>query len=196
MNNDFTDVKSSAEAERLGKLYPIILEEHKSDRFAQYEAEKAFLCELFGDAVLRISHIGSTAVPKLIAKPTVDILLEIRESVDLSPITEQLTAVGYITNNPPKDIVMYLKGYGKSGFEGQTFHIHVRTLGDYDELYFRDYLLLHPEAADEYEQLKLSLQKRFKHDRDGYTAAKGDFIAAVTALARAELGNVHAEKTE
>ena len=40
------------------------------------------------------------------------------------------------------------------------------------------------EIAKEYETLKLSLWKEFKHDRDGYTEAKTDFIKKYTNLAK------------
>ena len=43
-----------------------------------------------------------------------------------------------------------------------------------------------PDIAKQYEALKLSLLKRYEHDRDGYTAAKGDFIREITARAKAE----------
>lgn len=113
MNNDFTDIQSTAEAERLGKLYPIILESHNPAWKEQYEQQKKYLYDLFGNSVLRISHIGSTSVPGLLSKPTVDILLEIKEDTDLTQITYILQSSGYIVNKPPNDIIMYIKGYGK-----------------------------------------------------------------------------------
>ncbi|MDR3060393.1 MAG: GrpB family protein [Prevotella sp.] len=66
-------------------------------------------------------------------------------------------------------------------------YLHVRYSGDWDELYFRDYLLTHPDVAREYGILKLKLQEIYKHDRDGYTQAKSDFIKEVTNRARKEL---------
>ena len=189
MDNNFTDVQSITEAERLGRLYPIILENHNPGWKEQYEQQKTYLCGIFGDAVLRISHIGSTAVPGLISKPTVDILLEIKEETDLTQITDILQNNGYIVNQPPNDIIMYIKGYGKKGYEDQVFHIHVRKPGDYNESYFRDYLKAHPEVAKEYGELKKSLKEKFEHDHDGYTAAKGNFIMKITAAARDEFGD-------
>jgi hypothetical protein len=53
-----------------------------------------------------------------------------------------------------------------------------------DEPHFRDYLIGHPEAAAEYAALKLSLKDKFEHGQDGYTAAKGEFIAMVMEKAR------------
>ncbi|MPM84596.1 hypothetical protein SDC9_131669 [bioreactor metagenome] len=151
-----------------------------------YEEEKALLQEVFGDTVLRISHIGSTVVPGLVAKPTIDILLEIKEDIDIAKITGIMVDKGYIVNTPPIDIITYVKGYGPNGFVGQAFHIHVRHSGDWDALYFRDYLIAHPVAAKQYELLKLDLKDKYEFDRDGYTAAKGEFVERITALARTE----------
>lgn len=56
------------------------------------------------------------------------------------------------------------------------FNLYIRYEGDNSELYFRDYLNDHPEVAKEYEMLKLSLWKKYEHNRDGYTDAKSVFV--------------------
>ena len=120
------------------------------------------------------------------SKPTVDILLEINENTDLTDITEVMLNNGYVVNTPPKDVILYLKGYTPQGFVGQAFHIHVRNIGDWGELYFRDYLIAHSVTAKQYEALKLSLKDEYEFDRDGYTAAKGSFIESIITSARIE----------
>lgn len=159
-----TDLANESEAERLGRLYPIILSEYKPGYAQAYLEEKSFLETCFGDSILRINHIGSTAVPNLISKPTIDIFVEIKNGFDRTAVTKQLTKKGYI-----------------------VFHIHVRELADHNELYFRDYLIAHPEAAKEYGELKRALQQKYRHDRDGYTDAKSAFIHEATKRARYEL---------
>ena len=131
-------------------------------------------------------------MPGLIAKPTIDILLEIPQDIDLLAETEKMMDEGYIVNTPQKDVIMYLKGYTPRGFEGQCVHIHVRHYADWDELYFRDYLISHPKVADEYGKLKLALKEQYIHDRDGYTDAKGDFVRKYSKLARVEFPNRYA----
>ncbi|MBR4663994.1 MAG: GrpB family protein [Lentisphaeria bacterium] len=54
---------------------------------------------------------------------------------------------------------------------------------------FRDFLRQNPAKAQEYARLKTDLQKRFEHDRDAYTEAKGDFIRACVKEARARMKN-------
>jgi GrpB-like predicted nucleotidyltransferase (UPF0157 family) len=188
MRQDFSNVSEKT----LSELFPVILEPHNPEWIRYYYVERKLLESLFGDKILRINHIGSTSVPGLIAKPTIDILLEIPKDIDLSLITEKMRDEGYIVNTPKKDIIMYLKGYTPRGFEGQCVHIHVRTYNDWDELYFRDYLITHPEIAQEYGKFKIMLREKYVHDRDGYTNAKGDFVRKYTALARTEFPNRYA----
>ena len=59
----------------------------------------------------------------------------------------------------------------------------MRYRDDWNELYFRDYLIDHKEVAKEYEKLKVKLWKEFEHDRDGYTEAKSNFILSNTEKA-------------
>ena len=178
------DFSGDDDAKRLAELFPILLEEHNPAWSAWYEREAAFLRSVFGGGALRIRHIGSTAVPGLIAKPTVDILLEVSQDIDLPAMTETMREEGYVVNTPKNDLIMYLKGYTPRGFEGQAAHIHVRHYGDWDEPHFCAYLAAHPGVAEEYGKLKRVLKERFEHDRDGYTAAKGEFVRKYTELAR------------
>ena len=68
------------------------------------------------------------------------------------------------------------KGYTENGFAELVFHLHLRYMGDNNELYFRDYLIEYPKIAKEYEELKLRLWKEYEHNRDGYTNAKTEFV--------------------
>ncbi len=177
--------------EERSQFFPIILSEHQLRWQKNFRKEKTLLERAVGIAnIVRINHIGSTAVPDLIAKPTIDILVEIKNDTDISKLIGKMQSVGYrFIHQPtiPVKHMYFIKGYTSQGFKGQVFHVHSDYRGDWDELYFRDYLLTHPEIADEYGKLKLALQKRYGYDRDGYTNAKTDFIKRVVKLARAEI---------
>lgn len=177
--------------EELWRLFPIVLCEHEAIWRENYLAEKTIIEYAVGDQnIIRISHFGSTVVPNLIAKPSIDILLEITEDANNTKLKSSLESVGYIYSeqpNNPAPHMMFMKGYTPQGFKGQVFHVHVRYSGDWDELYFRDYLLSNPGIADEYGKLKIELQKKYEHDRDGYTYAKTEFIKRITKIARTEM---------
>jgi GrpB-like predicted nucleotidyltransferase (UPF0157 family) len=78
------------------------------------------------------------------------------------------------------------KGYTPNGFAEKVYHLHVKLLGDWNELYFRDYLRQYPNVARQYEALKLGLKERFEHDRDAYTYAKSDFVMEQSQKAKLE----------
>ena len=177
--------------EELWTLFPIVLKEYNPDYPLWYTQEELTLVELIGDnRIRRINHIGSTAVPDLLSKPTVDILLEITQDCNVDKLIFTLEQNGYICTmqpNNPQPHLMFRKGYTSQGFAQRVFHLHIRYSGDWDELYFRDYLQLHPDISEQYGILKSELQQLFEHDRDGYTCAKTDFIKRHTQLAKAEL---------
>lgn len=190
MRQDFIHVSE----EKISELFPVLLEPHNSSWKDYYLIERDILQSIFGDKLVRINHIGSTSVYGLIAKPTIDILLEVSPNIDIPSITEKMRDRGYIVNTPPKDIIMYIKGYTPNGFEGQCVHIHVRYHDDWDELYFRDYLIAHPEVANEYGELKIKLKEHYEYDRDAYTDAKGDFVRKYSERAREEFPNRYSPK--
>lgn len=175
--------------EELWELFPIILRPYNPEYIAWYDEEKRNLIQvLHGCKICRVNHIGSTSVNGLVAKPIVDILLELPESCDLMAIAQQLEQNGWILMQ--KDITHKTldlnKGYTANGFAERVFHLHVKPFGDWNELYFRDYLQEHPNAARQYEALKQSLLNQFKHNRDAYTNAKSEFIIEQTEKARLE----------
>lgn len=169
----------------LWQLFPIILSEPKADWKEWYIEEEAKLKEVLPpDQVVRISHIGSTAIEGIWAKPIIDILAEVTKDSDLQSFKEYLTSAGYLCMSENSRRLSFNKGYTEKGFAEKVFHLHLRREGDNDELYFRDYLNQFPDTAKEYEKLKLGLWKQYEHNRDSYTDAKTDFVKKYTLIAK------------
>jgi len=183
--------------ERRAQIYPVILNEYNPEWQEWFIEEKSNLERLIGvDNIFRISHIGSTAVTGMTAKPTVDIILEINKSSHLDKLPMALASPEYIclsgsslTIPTPPPHMMFLKGYLSNDFAEKVYHIHVRYPNDsdtLDKLMFRDYLKTHPETVVEYSELKRKLFKDYEYNRDGYTEAKGTFVQGVMKKARKE----------
>lgn len=178
--------------DQLWELFPITLVEYKPSYPEWYEEEKLWLVRHLRHLGLeRINHIGSTAVEGLQSKATIDILIEFKHDYDTNDVHGVLDAAGWIlmSESGSTHRASYCKGYTPLGLADKSFHLHVRPLNDWPELYFRDYLRDHPEVASDYVALKLKLEERFKHDRDGYTIGKSDFCNQHDAAARLELSN-------
>ncbi len=170
--------------EELWKLFPVVLAPHDA-RWAQWaEEEIATLSVVLSEHSPVINHIGSTAVPDIMAKPIIDILVELPPGFDRSQVRAVMEGSGDICMAESATRLSFNKGYTPAGFAEKVFHIHVHAFGDNDEILFRDYLRDHPAAAREYESLKSSLLPRYRHDRDGYTEAKSGFVQRVLRLAR------------
>ena len=171
--------------EELWQLFPIFLREYQDEWKDWYAEERLRLLSfLSANQLVRISHIGSTSVETIWAKPIVDILLEIPKETDMAVTRDLLLQNGYLLMSESQGRMSFNKGYTPSGFAERVFHLHLRYEGDHDELYFRDYLQEHPAVAEDYEKLKLSLWKQYEHNRDAYTEAKTDFIKNYTEEAK------------
>lgn len=171
---------SEMNLEELWRLFPVFLTEHKAFWKDWYAEEEVSLKPLF-DQTARISHIGSTAIPSIRAKPIIDILVEVSGGCSLSDIKKILADNGYICMSQSDDRISFNKGYTEYGFADRVFHLHLRYAGDNDELYFRDYLIEHADVAAQYEGLKLKLWKEYEYNRDAYTGAKTEFIRKWTS---------------
>lgn len=163
--------------EELWQLFPIFLVEPSEYWDAWFVEEKQNLQNILpSDAHIHIHHIGSTAIKGIWAKPIIDILIDMPFQTNIVDIKSILINNGYTCMSEEKTRISLNKGYTVDGFAEKVFHLHLRYEGDDKEIYFRDYLNAHPTIAKQYEQLKLSLWKKYEHDRDGYTAAKTEFI--------------------
>lgn len=173
--------------EELWQLFPIFLVSYKSEWNLWYECEKNNIFSLFPNKIIkRCSHIGSTAIPDIWAKDIVDILLEVETEEDMLSVKNLLLQNNWRCMSQKTARISMNKGYTSDGFADKVFHLHLRLLGDCDELYFRDYLREHPDIAKEYEKQKLCLWKKYPNDRDAYTEEKGDFIKKYTKIAKRE----------
>jgi len=183
--------------EELWQLFPIFLREHQAVWKDWYAEERLRLLSFLpANQLVRISHIGSTSVETIWAKPIVDILLEIPKAADMAVMRDLLLQNGYLLMSESKGRMSFNKGYTPSGFAERVFHLHLRYEGDHDELYFRDYLQEHPAVAKDYEQLKLSLWKQYEHNRDAYTDSKTDFIKNYTDEAKKLYGGRYEKEDE
>lgn len=131
-----------------------------------------------------IQHVGSTAIPGMAAKPIVDIQIAVHslsEIKDFAIPALQKLGYEYWYENPDPERMFFVKGMPPFG-EKRTHHIHICELSSKhwnEKLIFRDYLITHPMTAEEYQQLKMDLARKYTLDREKYTDAKTKFIEGI-----------------
>jgi len=129
-----------------------------------------------GDIALRIDHIGSTAIPGLAAKPTIDIQISVASIEPVDPFRIPLASLGYEWKADNPELT---KRYFREKSGERNVHIHVRPGGSFREQYailFRDYVRSHDQDAQRYAELKYRFADEFGEDRLGYADAKAPLI--------------------
>jgi GrpB-like predicted nucleotidyltransferase (UPF0157 family) len=132
---------------------------------------------------LAIEHFGSTSVPGLAAKPILDIMVIIPDTIDaFRKINLAVNRIGYdhegdlgITGREAFRNRDKYAPYDMSGREWPVHYLyvcknHAPVLVDY--LAFRDYLRKNPRDAAEYGRVKMQAAELHPHDIDGYMAYK------------------------
>jgi GrpB-like predicted nucleotidyltransferase (UPF0157 family) len=126
-----------------------------------------------------IEHVGSTAVPGLEAKPTIDIMAPVRDLDEARECFAPLAALGYV-NAPHRP---FFHWFCKPSPAVRTHHL-ILIEPTHPEwrarLAFRDRLRADPAVRARYAELKRDLAQRFRDDREAYTEAKAQFIGGVT----------------
>jgi len=134
-----------------------------------------------------VEHIGSTSVPGLAAKPTIDLMAAAASLDRVVAAEDDLAGLGYrpFDTGMPGRLFYYRDEDG-----ARAYQLHVVPAGTWDtrnERLLRDHLRAHPEDARRYAELK----QRLAAERTGgaeYTRAKTELIQELTDRARAARG--------
>ncbi len=136
-----------------------------------------------------MDHVGSTAVPDLGGKDIIDIAMTSgkREKVQL-----KLQELGYEFRPMfSTETRLFFKTELPDPEEGQrTYHIHLMPFESEewkDMLFFRDYLMSHPEEARRYAELKKKASLEAHEHGDLYRKLKEPFMNEVLQKRRHSL---------
>src|SRR5262245_2626582 len=83
-------------AARMADATRVTLAPHDPDWARMAETEGARIAEAMSDVVLRVEHIGSTAIPSIAAKPTVDLMPVVRDIAMADERRSTMEALGYL----------------------------------------------------------------------------------------------------
>jgi GrpB-like predicted nucleotidyltransferase (UPF0157 family) len=153
------------------------------DRAAGYADE---LRPVLGQWLLGpIEHVGSTAIPGLVAKPVIDLMAQV---ADPDAVAGQaggaLDALNWRHVPPELDGRPWRRFFAKVSPDGQhrLAHLHLMSAGAArwdQQLLFRDTLCADPELRAEYAAVKARLASAYAGDRERYTDEKAAFVIRV-----------------
>ena len=144
-----------------------------------FDLERARLHALLPGVFLAIEHIGSTAVPGLVAKPVIDLMAAVQSLDGADLLIDRLCASGYTASAEFNATLTDRKWLMRWRDGRRTHHLHIVVRGSApwnDRLAFRDALRHDSALADRYAKLKTELAATHRADREAYTEAKAEFV--------------------
>lgn len=145
-----------------------------------FKKEATVLTTILNEQLVAIHHIGSTAIPGIVAKPTIDILPVVKNINNIDQLNKSFIKLGY---EPLGEFGMPGRRFFTKSKDGKRlFHVHIFEEGHPDierHLRFRDYLRTHPKESRAYSKLKKELVKVSPNDIEKYCWGKEDFIKAI-----------------
>lgn len=153
----------------------------------EYKKEEELLKKVLSDRIKEIHHIGSTSIEGLKAKPVIDILVVIESLEEIPEIEKMLKPYDY--ENRGQQGVSDRYFFAKGPEDARSHYIHFVEPNSntyYNQIYFKRYLLEHPEYIKKYCDLKQELASKYSDERSKYTKGKNDFIVDVIRLAKDE----------
>jgi len=134
-----------------------------------------------------IEHVGSTSVPGLAAKPTVDVLMVVNNLEVMLERREALEALGFEHRPdsfaPEREHLFFRRVVGSE----RTHHLHVLTATSTepeDYRLFSDFLRANAPEAALYQAAKIDLADRYATERSRYVAAKEPLVEEILERAR------------
>lgn len=138
---------------------------------------------VFGENMIEIHHIGSTAVDGLKAKPVIDILPVVDDLAYVDHQNVQMESLGYEVMG---EHGLPGRRFFRKGGDQRSHHVHLYEKGHPDidrHLAFRDYLSEHEEDRLRYSEKKAELAERFRYEMEAYIEGKNPLVEEIEAKA-------------
>ncbi len=152
-----------------------ILVEYNKDWSKLYKEQAKLIKKTIGKSCVSTQHIGSTAIPGVPARPVIDILLVLKNTVD----AQQLSALGYSDN-----------GDGTYLLQGDTvsYLVHCVDMNNHDTIDTHMGILNHlrtsKKSIQDWSEQKQAWAEQFANDAQGYESAKKAYFEQIAPGAR------------
>lgn len=167
----------------------ILLEPYNLAWKTEFENLKQTLLVLLNIASIDIQHVGSTAIPGLIAKPILDIDIIIENKLLINNISQKLENIGYISKGEQGINGRFAFAtsskhtpHTKQNYTWQDHHLYVchsDCLALKNHLLFRNALTQDQKLVLDYASMKKELASKQGMTRERYAKEKTDFIISV-----------------
>lgn len=162
----------------IGRKYSVL--EYDPKWVEWYETESNELREALGDKLISVEHVGSTSVPGLAGKPTIDILAVVEDIEKVEDFVGDIESLGY--RYLGQYVMEGSRLFTKEQDDTRLVNLHFYYQGHphvHEMLGLRDYLRSHPEVVEEYASLKHKLVEKYPDDYGSYRVYKDEWMNAL-----------------
>jgi GrpB-like predicted nucleotidyltransferase (UPF0157 family) len=153
----------------------MLIVKYNPEWITHFEKIKAKLWDVLNGTNIEIEHVGSTSVPKLAAKPIIDIDIIYYQVADFERIKDNLKSFGYFHNGNQdiegREVFKRKANQDDEILDKISHHLYV-CKNDCEELhrhiFSRDYLRKHEIARNFYQNLKYQIAEEANQDRKLY----------------------------
>ena len=172
---ELADLDEVARVRVSAQQRPVVVVPYDSRWPAAYELVAARIRDALGDRVVRLDHVGSTAVPGLAAKPIIDVNLVVADSGNEPAYLPDLEAAGFTLRIREPE----WEEHRVLGGEDPATNLHVYSPASRETdrvVMFRDWLRTHPDDRAAYATLKSVLARRGFADVMDYNNHKAALV--------------------
>lgn len=149
---------------------------HTNEYEKMFETVAKLIANIFSDEIISIDHVGSTSVKGLGGKPTIDILVVIKDINKFDQYKNQMITAGYeLLAGAVPDGWLFIKNIGDERVENIHFfeigHPEIKRM-----LIVRDYLRKQPLEVKKYFEYKKQLLRLFPEDYSEYRRKKNEYF--------------------
>ncbi|HWG23111.1 GrpB family protein [Actinospica sp.] len=174
-------------AQQIGDSTPVQLKPYDDRWSAYFQQYRSLLAGALGERAVLIEHIGSTAVPGLLGRACVDVLLAVAEPDAEEDYRAEVEALGFTlwVREPDRRVFTSARPHtpGTPQCPARLFVCRSGGTWEFDQLLLTHYFGAHEERRQAYADLKRHLAKVHRDDPDGYARAKRPFLRETVRLA-------------
>jgi len=174
--------------------YEFKIEEYNPEWKKWFTQLKEYFENYLSDLIIHIEHVGSTAIPNMVAKPIIDMDIVIKEG-SFDEIKSKLKEIGYFHQGDlgieEREAFKLLNEELK--YSLPPHHLYVCNEDSKElkrHITFRDFLRTNKKELNEFCQIKRKLFNKYPNDREAYIEAKDSVVKEILRKALKDHYNV------
>lgn len=160
--------------------------QNKKDNTNLYKKEEKRIKKALGDNI-PIDHVGSTALPYMVGKNIIDILVGVKNEKEMDEFTNKLKELGFFPGKKSTGYTYRFFASREEETKSGDVHVHLADISSdryKDFLILKKYLLNNKEERKNYAKIKKDIIKNGHDIRNDYRNIKSKYVTDLLERAR------------